>query len=106
MNIPEAALRIGSAARELGITRTHMINLCRAHLVEYDSTPGGHKRIFLSEVNRLKSEGVPPNPVFAEEESEPADGDRALPESKPLAKTAGSSSRLAPPSPEVIGAHE
>jgi hypothetical protein len=96
MSNKEAALRIGQAAAQLGVTPHHLRQLCKCGLVEAEQSPGGQWRIPMSEIERLASEGVPAAPSFMEEQQ---------PE---LAAPAPSSrsNRLAPPSPAVIGAVE
>jgi excisionase family DNA binding protein len=96
MGNKEAALRIGQAAAQLGVTAYHLRQLCKCGLIEAEQSPGGQYRVPLSEVERLQSEGVPVAPTFIEEE-EPGPAAPA-PVSRP--------NRLAPPSPAVIGAVE
>ena len=63
----EAALRIGQASKELGVTAHHLRRLCASNLVEAETSPGGQYRIPLLEIERLKRSGVPPIPILIEE---------------------------------------
>lgn len=66
----EPAYRITAAARDLDISLHHMRRLCEAGLVEAERTEGGHWRIPMVELEKLKRQGVPPIP--APEPVEPA----------------------------------
>jgi len=47
---------------ELGISGSKVRALCEAGLIASETTPSGHFRIELSEIERLKRDGVPPVP--------------------------------------------
>jgi hypothetical protein len=94
MKSSEAALRIGQAAAQLGVSPHHLRQLCKAGLVEAEQSAAGQWRVPLSEIERLQSEGVPPAPIFLEEQQPAAPA------------PASRSNRLAPPSPGVIEAVE
>lgn len=94
MKSSEAALRIGQAAAQLGVSAYHLRQLCRCGLVEAEQSAAGQWRIPLSEIERLQTEGVPAAPTFIEEQQPAAPA------------PASRSNRLAPPSPAVIGALE
>jgi hypothetical protein len=61
--------RTGQAAKLLGISTHHLRRLCEAVLVEHELTSGGHYQIPLSEIERMRREGVPPIPQTLESES-------------------------------------
>src|SRR5580658_6717552 len=52
----------GQAARQLGITLATVRVLCENRLIATETTPGGHLRVYASEVERLKRDGLPPIP--------------------------------------------
>jgi hypothetical protein len=92
----EAALRIGQAAAQLGISPHHLRQLCKCGLVEAEQSPGGQWRIPMSEIRRLQSDGGPAAPTFIEDDPEPP-APAPLPPANRL---------LASPSPEMVYAVE
>jgi excisionase family DNA binding protein len=66
--MPESYYRTGQAAKQLGISSYHVRRLCEAGEVEAELTTGGQWKINVSEISRLKREGVPPVPVELENE--------------------------------------
>ena len=52
----------GRAARELRVSPNHIRGLCQAGMVAARATRGGHWRIPMEEINRLRNEGVPDPP--------------------------------------------
>ena len=72
-------LRIGQAARELGVSAHIIRKLCAAGLIEAEQTTGGRQwRIPFHEVERLKREGLPLIPQgFDEGRRAPVDRDQA-----------------------------
>jgi len=100
----EAALRIGQAATQLGISPHHLRRLCECGQVEAEQSPGGQWRVPLPEIQRLQNEGAPPIPTFIEEESETEEEADSAAELDSHAPAAVHS--LAPQSPAVIEAFE
>src|SRR5689334_14789488 len=84
----EGYYRTGQVAEILGISSNDVRRLCEAGLIEADYT-GKQWRIPVSEVERLKRDGVPPIPKTAEVSNAPARIARPNPVSPEL---------LAPPS--------
>ena len=54
--------RTGQAAKELDVSSYHVRRLCECGLIDAELTSGRQWRIPLSEVTRLKKEGMPPIP--------------------------------------------
>ena len=89
--MPESYYRTGQAAAVLGISSYAIRRLCAAGLVEAEFS-GRQWRIPVSELDRLKREGVPPIPGLTDDSAP-----RHQKPSPPL---------LAPPSPAVVIAAE
>src|SRR5437660_1069652 len=95
----EPALRIGQACAQLGISSHHLRQLCKMGLVEAELSPGRQWRVPLNEIQRLKTNGVPPCPTAIDEP--PHD-----PGPPAITLAARNDSRLSPPSADVIDAEE
>lgn len=89
--MPDSYYRTGQAAAALGISSYAIRRLCAAGLVEAEFS-GKQWRIAVSEIERLKREGVPPIPGITD--------DSGPPHQRPNAPL------LAPPSPAVVLAAE
>ena len=65
----------GQAARELGTSLALIRVLCETHVIQAETTPGGHLRVSASVVERLKREGLPqvPRPLPTETSPPPRD---------------------------------
>src|ERR1019366_4924857 len=97
MKSKEAALRIGQAAAQLGITPHHLRELCKAGLMEAEKSAGGQWRLPLSVIQRYQNdEEIPAIPTFIEDDDQPH---------SPATPNAGNR-LLAEPSPEMIEAVE
>src|ERR1019366_4856137 len=97
MKSKEAALRIGQAAAQLGITPHHLRELCKAGLMEAEKSAGGQWRLPLSVIQRYQNdEEIPAIPTFIEDDDQPH---------SPATPKAGNR-LLAEPSPEMIEAVE
>jgi excisionase family DNA binding protein len=89
-------LRSGQVAKELNVSSHHIRRLCEAGQIAAELTRGQHWRIPISEVKRLKAEGVPPIPTDADDkEEQPAPLDEDAPDGL-----------YAPPSDELIHSAE
>jgi excisionase family DNA binding protein len=89
-------LRTGQAAKELGVSSHHIRRLCESGEIAAELTRGQQWRIPISEIARLKKQGVPPIP--ADLQPEPEEEEPPPPEVPP--------DLYAEPSQEVIQAAE
>lgn len=60
---------VGQVAQELGLTRHEVRRLCQAQLIRAQRAEAGHWQVPVSEVERLRQQGIPavPHPVQEEE---------------------------------------
>lgn len=69
----QLAYRTTVAAKELGVSSHHIRRLIETGQLDAEATRGGHYRIPVEEVERLKRDGVPPFPQTAPGDEEPDD---------------------------------
>ena len=67
---PESYYRTGQAAKQLGVSSYQVRRLCEAGEIAAEISAGQQWKIPLSEIARLKHEGVPPVPVEVEAEGD------------------------------------
>jgi len=91
-----AFYRSGQAAQMLGISAHSIRRLGETGLIEAELSDGGQWRIPVSEIERLKREGIPPIPSSADGEGEEQDGEEED------CKEAADHRLLAPPSKDVV----
>lgn len=97
-----AYYRTGQAAEALGISNHQMRRLCEAGLVDAEPGPGGHWKIPVAEIERLKQEGVPIIPAGVDDEDYGENDEReAQPEPESPRRNL-----LGPPSSALIGSAE
>lgn len=93
--MPEGYYATGTAAKALGLSSYHVRRLCETGLIRAELTGGDHWRIPVSEVVRIKREGIPPIPQRLPQE--PANG-----AAKPSKMETEPGGLCAPPSDQVI----
>ena len=65
----ESYYRTGQAAKQLGVSSYHVRRLCEAGEMAAELSAGQQWKIPVTEIERLKQEGVPPVPVRVDEEA-------------------------------------
>jgi excisionase family DNA binding protein len=95
----KAYYRTGQVAEALGISEHLVRRLIECGLLEAERTPGGQNRVPLSEVERLKQEGIPPIPASPEWDDSDLD-------SEPEEEEDQKRRLLGPPSNRVVSSAE